>query len=132
MTSQILTIRRILEGVLKKKHDAKILFVDFSKASDPIKWEMERKLIAYSVPKETLAAIMMLYKNTKVKVGSPYRDTDNFDIVVGMLQGETLASYQFIICLDYVIRTSIDLMEENGVKLAMEISRRYPHNQLRT
>ena len=33
---------------------------------------------------------MMLYKNTKVKVRSPDGDTDYFNIVVGVLQGDTL------------------------------------------
>ena len=32
---------------------------------------------------------MMLYKNTKVKVRSPDRDTDYFDIVAGVLQEDT-------------------------------------------
>ena len=32
-------------------------------------------------------------------------DTDYFDIVAGELQGDVLASYLFIICLDYVMRT---------------------------
>ena len=31
-----------------------------------------------------------------------------------------------IICLDYVLRTSIDKMKDNGFKLAKERSRRYP------
>ena len=62
---------------------------------------------------------MMLYKNTKVKVHSPDGDPDYFDI-------DTLAPYQFIICLDYVLRMSIDLMKENSFKLAKERSRRYP------
>ena len=43
--------------------------------------------------------IMMLYRNTKVKVRSPDGDTDYFDIVAGVLQGYTLAQYFFIICL---------------------------------
>ena len=43
-----------------------------------------------------------------------------------MLQGDTLAPYLFIIYLDYALRTSIDLMKENGFKLAKERSRRYP------
>ena len=43
--------------------------------------------------------------------------TDYFDIVAGVLQGGTLAPYLFIICLDYVLRTSIDKMKENGFKL---------------
>ena len=51
---------------------------------------------------------MILYRNTKVKVRSPDGDTDYFDIVAGVLQRDTLATYLFIICLDYVLRTSID------------------------
>ena len=48
-----------------------------------------------------------------------------FDLVAGVLQGDTLAPYLFVICLDYVLRTSIDLMKENLFKLAKEKSRRY-------
>ena len=62
-TSQILTIRRILEGVRAKIIEATILFVDFFKAFDSIHIEkMDQILIAYGLPKETVAAIMMLYK----------------------------------------------------------------------
>ena len=64
----------------------------------------------------------MLYKNTKVKVRSPDGDTDYFDIVADVLQGDTLASYLFIICLDYVLTRSIDIMKDNGFKLAKETS----------
>ena len=38
----------------------------------------------------------------------------------------TSTPYLFIICLDYVLRTSIDLMKENSFKLAKEKSRKYP------
>ena len=69
---------------------------------------------------------MMLYKNMKVKVRSPDGDTNYFHNVAGVLQGDTLAPYTFIICLDYVLRMSIDLMKENGFKLAKERSRRLP------
>ena len=68
---------------------------------------------------------MMLYSNTKVKVRFPDGDTDDFDIV-GVLLGDTLAPYLFIICLDYVPRTSIDKMKDNIFELSMERSRRYP------
>ena len=64
-------------------------------------------------------------KNMKVKVRSLDGDTDYFDIVAGVLQGNTLAPYLFIICLDYVLRTSIDQMKDSGFKLAKERSRRY-------
>ena len=87
---------------------------------------MEQILLAYGIPKETVAAITILYRKTKVKVHSQDRDTEYFDIVAGVLQGDTLAPYLFIICLDYVLRTSIDKIRENGFKLTKKRSRRYP------
>ena len=115
MTAQILTIHRILEGLCAKSLEATILFVDFAKAFDSIhRGKMEQILLAYGLLKETVAAIMILYKNTKVKVCSLDGDTDYLDIVANLLQGDTLASYLFIICPDYVLRTSLDKMKDNG------------------
>ena len=65
--------------------------------------KMEQILLAYGIPKETVTAIMMLYKNTKVKVCSLDGDTDFFDIVASVLPEDTLAPYQLIICLDCVL-----------------------------
>ena len=87
---------------------------------------MEQILLAYGLPKETVAAITILYRNTKVKVRSPDGDTEYFDIVAGVLQGDTLAPYLFIICLDYVLRTLINKIRENGFELTKKRSRRYP------
>ena len=47
-----------------------------------------------------------------------------------MLQEDTLAPYLFIICLDYVLRTSIDLMKENNFSLAKTRSRRDPSQKI--
>ena len=68
---------------------------------------------------------MILYRNTKVKVRSPDGDTEYFDIVAGVLQGDTLAPYLFIICLDYVLRTSIDKIKRKWL-WAKRRSKRYP------
>ena len=87
---------------------------------------MEQILLAYGIPKETAAAITILYRNTKVKVRSPDVNTEYFDIVARVLQGDTLAPYLFIICLDYVLRTPIDKIRENGFELTKKRSRRYP------
>ena len=130
MTSQILTICRILEGIRAKNPlQATLIFVDFTKAVDSIhRGKMEQILLAYGIPKETVAAITILYRNTKAKVRSPDGDTEYFDIVAG----DTLAPYLFIICLDYVLRTSIDKIKENGFELTKKRSRRYPSKQLPT
>ena len=93
-TSQILTIRRILEGVRAKNLQTSLIFVDFTKALDSIhRGRMEQIILADSIPKETVAAITILYRNTKVKVRSPDGDTEYFDIVAGVLQGDTSLSF---------------------------------------
>ena len=126
-TSQIFTFHRILEGVRGKNLEATILFVDFTKAFDSIhRGKMEQILLAFGLPKETVTAIMMLYRNTEVKVRLPDGDTDYFNILAGVLRGDMLAPCLFIICLDYVLWTSIDKIKENGFKLTKERSRRYP------
>ena len=55
----------------------------------------------------------MLYKNMKAMVHSPDGYTNFFDIVAAVLLGDKSVSYLFIICLDYVLQTSIDLIKEN-------------------
>ena len=106
MTSQILTIRRILEGVRAKNLQVTLLFVDFTKAYHSIyRGKMERILLAYGLPKESVAVITILYRSTKVKVRSPDGDTEYFNIVAGVLQGDTLAhtslSSVSTTCLEY-------------------------------
>ena len=90
-----------LKVYMQKNLKVTILFVDFAKAFNSIhRGKMDQILLAYGLPKETVAVIMMLYRNTKVKVRSPDGDTDYFDIVTGVLQRDTLALYLFVICLD--------------------------------
>ena len=87
---------------------------------------MDQNQLAYGQPKETVAAITILYRNTKLKVRSPDGDTEYFDIVAEVLQRDTLAPYLIIICLDNVLRTSIDKIRENGLELRKKKSRKYP------
>ena len=75
---------------------------------------------------QTVAALFMLYKNTEVKNRSPDGDSDYFDIVTGVLKGDTLAPCLFIICQDYVLWMTIDIMKDNSFKLTKERNRRYP------
>ena len=69
---------------------------------------------------------MVLFSNTKFKVRSSDGTTDPVNIVAGVLQGDTLAQYLFIIYLDYVLKMSIGLIKENCLTLKKAKSRRYP------
>ena len=130
-SGQILSIRRLIEGVKEKCLPAVLLFIDFTKAFDAIhRGKMKEILLAYGLPGETVNAIMMLYMNTKCLIRTDEGDTDIFDIIAGVLQGDTLAPYIFIICLDYVLRNSLDLHNNLGFTLTQRKSSRYPAKNL--
>ena len=63
-------------------------------------------------------------------VRSPDGNTEFFDIIAGVLQGDALALYIFIICLDYVLRRAIDENKELGLTLTKQKSRRYPGKKI--
>ena len=87
---------------------------------------MGQILLAYGLSKETVAAIMTLYKNTKLKILSPDGHTDFFEIVAFVLQWDTFAQYLLIICLDCVLRMSV----KNSFTLAKARTRRYPARRI--
>ena len=60
---------------------------------------------------------------------SPNRDKEFFDILAGVLQGGTLAPFLFVICLDYVLRISVDKCNEYGLTLELA-SRRFPTKKI--
>ena len=65
-TGQILTVRRIIEGVNEKNLTATLLFIDFSKAFDSLhRGKMAEILKAYGIPEKIINAIMIAYKDTK-------------------------------------------------------------------
>ena len=57
---------------------------------------------------------MMQFENRKPLVHLPEGDTDFFDVVAGVLQGDVLTPNLFLIFLDQEFRMSIDLMKENS------------------
>ena len=60
-------------------------------------------------------------------VCSSDEDIDFFNIVAGVLLGDTLAPYSFILCLDYIfVVLIVDLIKENSFTLKKARSRQYP------
>ena len=69
-----------------------------------------------------------MYKDTFALVLTPEGETDTFKIDTGVLQGDPLAPFLFIIVLDYALRTSIT--SSDGLTLKPRQSRRYPAEKL--
>ena len=122
---QILALRRLLEGVKARKLPAVITFVDFRKAFDSIhRGKMCKILSAYGIPIKIVSAIKSMYETTWAKVISPDGETEAFKIQAGVLQGDTLAPFLFIIVLDYCLRSAIP--EDRAQELGFTIKPRLP------
>ena len=108
-TQHILALRILIEA--SKDHVAcplAIAFIDFSKAFDSIRWDyLEAILALYAVPPKLIRAIMSVYKGTSAQVRTSDGTSDPFLLLQGVLQGDTLAPFLFIIVLDYVLRQAI-------------------------
>jgi hypothetical protein len=88
---------------------------------------MMKILKAYRVPPNLLRAIKEIYTNKRAKVITPDGETEEFDILAGVLQGDTLAPFLFVIVLDYAMRQATGGMETNlGFTITPRKSRRNP------
>ena len=58
-------------------------------------------------------------------IEKPDDNINFFDVVTEVLQGDTVAPYLFILCLDYVPWTFIDIIKDKGFILKKTRSRRY-------
>lgn len=126
--SQILALRRLIEEVEKDNLTAVLCFIDFKKAFDSIhRRTMVKFLEAYGVPPNLLRAIATMYAGTRAKVVTPDGDSEEFVIQAGVMQGDTLAPFLFIIVLDYALRKVISGREQDlGFTLTPRKLRRHP------
>ena len=109
-TAQHILSLRLLLNSCNDHQDAPCVaaFIDFSKAFDSIKWNyLEAILGVYGVPNKLVRAIMSMYQGTEAKVRTSDGLSDSIPLQKGVLQGDTLAPFLFIIVLDYIIRKAI-------------------------
>ena len=87
--------------------------IDLKKAFDSIhRSNMAKVLISYGIPDKLTDAINGSYTNTRAKVYSPDGVSEEFNILAGVLQEDTLSPCLFISVLDYALRKVINEHEE--------------------
>ena len=96
--SQILCLRRLIEESELCSLDISLVFVDYSKAFDSVdRDQMFEILELYGIPPKILSAIKALYTNSFSKILTTDGETSPFEILSGIIQGDTLAPFLFII-----------------------------------
>ena len=125
-TSHILCLRRILEGARDRNLSALILFVDFKKAFDSVHRGLLMKILtSYGIPQPIVRLIERMYENTIARVITDDGLTEAFLILAGVMQGDTLAPYLFIIVIDYIMTNTLK-DKDTGFTLQPRRSRRHP------
>ena len=84
---------------------------------------MFKILPLHGILEQIINAIRALYIKTNAKVLTPDGETEQFDILAGVLQGDTLAPFLFILVLDYFLRISLD--SNNNLGLLLSSSRTF-------
>ena len=106
---QIHILRRIMEGAFSQNIPLFITFIDFKKAFDSIDRAMMFAILRhYGIPEKIVSAIRVMYDQSKSQVYLQGQVSEPFNITTGVLQGDVLAPFLFIIVIDYVSRESAD------------------------
>ena len=108
----VLSLRRVFESIrMTQKSKGVAVFIDFCKAFDSVSWtQIEAILCAYQVPNDLVQAIMSIYNGAKAGLfdeDGQLLDDNIFDLSVGVLQGDTLAPYLFVIVMDFIMRMAM-------------------------
>ena len=129
--SQILCLRRLIEESNMSKIDLALVFVDFSKAFDSVdRSKMFEILRLYGIPEGIVAAIKVMYTDNSSTVMTTDGETQAFPTLAGILQGDTLAPFLFIMVVDYIMRVSVDTITEKGYLLHPRRGSRQPAEYL--
>ena len=75
------------------------------------------------MPEQIINAIAVMYDNPSGFVQTPDGPTAAFPTTAGVLQDDTLASFLFVIVVDYVLRQSVDNIDHYGLLLGRRCGR---------
>ena len=125
-TQQIHILRRITEGFKDHQLPLVVSFIDFRKAFDSINRAVMFSILRhYGIPEAVVDAIQVMYVNSQSAVMVDGNISEPFAVSTGVLQGDVLAPFVFIIVVDYLLKEAINGLD-SGVVTHPRRSRRFP------
>ena len=114
----VLALRTVIESLKQLKEGTSIqVFIDFKNAFPSVRWEaIEATLKAWRVPAELITAVLSMYLDHTAYVQTEDGDTPTFSPTAGVLQGDTLAPYLFVLVLDVVMHNALGQVQDKGVQ----------------
>ena len=104
---------------------ASLVFVDFRKAFDTLHRSSTPVILSqYNVPICLISDITQMYSDTSACVSTELGPTEWFKTTSGVLQGDTLSPYLFIVLLDYALKKT--LQDDVGFVVCKRNGRRHP------
>ena len=87
---------------------ASLVFVDFQKAFDTLHRSSIPVIFSqYNVPNCLISDIIQMYSDTSACVSTELGPTEWFETTSGVLKGDTLSPYLFIVLLDYALKKTL-------------------------
>ena len=113
---QILSLRQLIDVAGNHEMPLYALFIDFSAAFDSVRWDaLEAVLQGWGVPPVLRTAVWAIIRSQRVSL--KLKPDPMIDIQQGVLQGDTLAPFLFILIVDAVLRQ----LPEKGIELTRAV-----------
>ena len=124
-TEQLMALRCVIDTCRVTNMTASLVFVDFRKAFDTLhRSSIPVILSQYNVPNCLISDIIQMYSDTSACVSTELGPTEWFKTTSGVLQGDVLSLYLFIVLLDYALKKT--LHDDVGLVVRKRNGSRYP------
>ena len=124
-TEQLMALRCVIDTCRVTNMTASLVFVDFRKAFDTLHRSSIPVIFSqYNVPICLISDITQMYSDTSACVSTELGPTEWFKTTSGVLQGDTLSPYLFIVLFDYALKKT--LQDDDGFVVCKRNGRRHP------
>ena len=96
--------------------ESQLCTIDFSKALDLVsRRKVKEILLAYGIPPKVVTLVMLLHTGTTAQLVTLEGPNEDFDVLAGVLQGDTRAPYIFVLLWTTFSETPSQKLEMKSV-----------------